>query len=1128
MQKIVLWSALFFLFTACSKNSTPPLPVHLQNGRLLSHTSQAIRPPDEISVNDTLWLIQLDGTRDAKSALIDIDVIDYIPEHTYLIATHVPLSIQTRPGVVWMGPYHATDRLDEELREILYTTSDGTPIRIIVRALTSRADEIANELKPLSTHMRQTADGLTTLFKVEITASDVRSIPTWPGVIWVSPWHEREHRNAFENSTLLSASNRWPYDGLGETVAIADTGLAGGVVESDKIHRDFYSKSIDQGGSGIEIHWVNPNGELDPNPGQCPENQKLSQIKASNGSIIYACCPEGASLLPPQNKTLFCCPTGATLAATTRNREVVCSNATGELLGLGSVTREVDMSCSSGKDHDGHGTHVAGTATGTGIASHGAYAGAAPKAKLYFESIGDLDGNLGCLPDLPAKFLQYAYDAGARVHSNSWGSGSTSYSADARGFDEFIASHPDLLVAIAAGNAGRSGDRTVGEPSTAKNVIAVGAVGSLRMDASDLTCDCAYTRGSCDIYDDIAGTTKNCFSTVVNAERSEWVTALTPVGSDAATLFSSEGPTADFRIKPDIMAPGANIVSTTTGTDGYFAISGTSMSTPALAGMSATIRQWLRVERDETNPSAALVKALLIAGSRRPSDTRIVNQTGEIYRPNFVLPVSRRIPSMKYGFGIASFDLYSYNRGAHIQTIEETGLAQGESRLYRVTPTRTPLQSLRINNTRTLAIEVSDRGMPLASGARLAPLALDPATNQPFASCDALHANAASIRGRTAVVSAKVGCGASGIAARASKAGATAVLMVGTQGRSEIHRHVDHVAIHHDNKEFTVAVQFWYSSPQINLFDHHDVVFLSSEESDCANLDTSQVDNKIVWLGGSCGSLAATDLDLNNASAAGKTISRFKDEERRAIALFSRAADLQEAGALAVILDISQTAVFNSSIPINIFGANDNEPWSPRIPVMIAPLPGYLAEAHLVSSSPFVSSLPSGSLLGTGQLFLSGSRFKIPLLGVRGNWSTLGMASNSRILVEGNQTPRLRATLVWTDPPGASMSRRALVNDLDLRMEFPSGEIRHGNHELLHYAYELPGDFDDGSSCRTPGGEDRCNNVEDIDIIQPEDGTYLIRVNARSLGGLGANATQGYVLAVVGDSLVEEDPTTDE
>ncbi len=107
-----------------------------------------------------------------------------------------------------------------------------------------------------------------------------------------------------------------------------------------------------------------------------------------------------------------------------------------------------------------------------------------------------------------------------------------------------------------------------------------------------------------------------------------------PIASDEMSdningmaAFSSRGPTADGRIKPDIVAPGTNIISNRSplgqdkeywgvyNTD-YAYAGGTSFSTPFASGSAALVREWLQKKQNMAQPSAALVKAVLINGAR--------------------------------------------------------------------------------------------------------------------------------------------------------------------------------------------------------------------------------------------------------------------------------------------------------------------------------------------------------------------------------------------------------------------------------------------------------------------------------------------------------------------------------
>src|SRR5262249_31458869 len=88
--------------------------------------------------------------------------------------------------------------------------------------------------------------------------------------------------------------------------------------------------------------------------------------------------------------------------------------------------------------------------------------------------------------------------------------------------------------------------------------------------------------------------------------------------------FSSRGPADDGRVKPDIVAPGTNIVSDRSHYPGagtlwgpydanpdYVYSGGTSLARPLVAGAGALLRQWLTLH-GLANPSAAAVKATLL------------------------------------------------------------------------------------------------------------------------------------------------------------------------------------------------------------------------------------------------------------------------------------------------------------------------------------------------------------------------------------------------------------------------------------------------------------------------------------------------------------------------------------
>lgn len=283
-----------------------------------------------------------------------------------------------------------------------------------------------------------------------------------------------------------------------------------------------------------------------------------------------------------------------------------------------------------------HGTHVAGSVLGDGTASASGPAlirGHAHKARLVFQAV---EQEMKWKPTAPAKLrkeryvlsgipqnlkplFQFAYDQGARIHSNSWGGGDPgAYDDQCKQFDDFVWRHKDICFVIAAGNDGTDNDgdgkinpMSVTSPGTAKNCITVGACENLRPE---------FNAEAYGVWwpDDFPAAPFKSDSMANDA------------GSVVA--FSSRGPTADGRIKPDVVAPGTFILSTRSSRlapnnfawaayppnkAGYFHMGGTSMATPLTAGAVALVREFLRTTRGLPGPSAALMKALLIAGAQR-------------------------------------------------------------------------------------------------------------------------------------------------------------------------------------------------------------------------------------------------------------------------------------------------------------------------------------------------------------------------------------------------------------------------------------------------------------------------------------------------------------------------------
>nr|PZN11889.1 MAG: peptidase S8 [Caldicoprobacter oshimai] len=209
-------------------------------------------------------------------------------------------------------------------------------------------------------------------------------------------------------------------------------------------------------------------------------------------------------------------------------------------------------------DDNGHGTFVAGVAAGNGYSSGGKYAGVAPEANVIAVKVMNRDGE-GSASKIVAG-MQWVADHwkeyNIRVVCLSLGS---KPSGAIRNDPLVVAVNQlwkqGIFVTAAAGNSGPK-KGTITTPGISPSIVTVGAVDDKR---------------TVDISDDVV------------AE------------------FSSRGPAHGNIPKPDVVAPGVNVVSLNTDRDytggpklyslekAYTTMSGTSVAAPIVAGIAALI-----------------------------------------------------------------------------------------------------------------------------------------------------------------------------------------------------------------------------------------------------------------------------------------------------------------------------------------------------------------------------------------------------------------------------------------------------------------------------------------------------------------------------------------------------------
>ena len=195
-------------------------------------------------------------------------------------------------------------------------------------------------------------------------------------------------------------------------------------------------------------------------------------------------------------------------------------------------------------DDNGHGTHCAGITAGTGAPNY-QHVGVAPRANLVGVKVLD-GGGSGSFAAVMAGMewtVEKRHEFNIRAASMSLGAltGAIEWTSSEEESVNRMANEmmrAGVTLFIAAGNSG--GTATIGTPGSAEDVI---TVGSLDKDTG-------------------------------------------------IAIYSSQGPTEEGRVKPNVAFVGSSVNAPDANTgDGYVALSGTSMATPGAAGVAVLMYQ---------------------------------------------------------------------------------------------------------------------------------------------------------------------------------------------------------------------------------------------------------------------------------------------------------------------------------------------------------------------------------------------------------------------------------------------------------------------------------------------------------------------------------------------------------
>ncbi len=519
-----------------------------------------------------------------------VEVVTYIPNNAYLIygdsAALLRMKNLAKAGgpIQWQGDYADVYKLDPNIfgrekqeLELRLQGKVGSPsnyfiIQVLNNPKNAQTMALIDQVKT-NEKVRWNILNYTNVI-VGLSFDTIKQVAARPDVVFIEVYDEMKKKDERQNMIISNnLSGTTPVTGLNWLTYLANKGFTQAQFDTSNFLVNISDSGIDNAST------ANPNHFAFHRSGDLTLASRLSYARLvgtpNGGSTIQGCDGHG-----------------------TENGSIIMGFVTNGSVG------GVDFNASPHADASGF--HF-----GLGVC---------PFVKLGSSVIFDPDNFTN--PNVSNLEAQ-AYSEGSRISSNSWGNSSNTYGTFGQSYDALVrdaqpatstfpaAGNQEYVIVFAAGNGG-SGANTVGQPGTAKNIITAGASENVQpFGGSD---GCAVPDSGADSALDIIN-------------------------------FSSRGPTSDGRKKPDLVAPGthvsgvvaqaaalatgtgaANACFDATGVCGgpgpgfdffplsqqfYTASSGTSHSTPAIAGAAALVRQFF-LNQFAVPPSPAMTKASLM------------------------------------------------------------------------------------------------------------------------------------------------------------------------------------------------------------------------------------------------------------------------------------------------------------------------------------------------------------------------------------------------------------------------------------------------------------------------------------------------------------------------------------
>ncbi len=610
------------------------------------------------NIEDGYYIVQFNGSvkDEYRKEIENIGgkIFAYVANHAFIVkmSDNVKNQVEDMPFVRWVGDNKPAFRVDPKLLLNDYSTKGYGTVNLTVVLFKGEDIDIMieNAKAAGATILKSAAGKHHEYIRVEIDENNLsnflQTISNYQSVEWIEEYQRPVLLNDWSRWIIQSFEsydrlfNDGAYDASADTVSEWHAQIDNTVNTGDGDPVPIYSQGIYGQGQVVGI---------------------------ADTGLDY----DNAFFRDPSESVNFN-SAGTTYTGSTNHRKIV---------GYQTLADDYDL------DSSGHGTHTSGSIAGDKPSSLGyndptsgiydAGDGMAPLAKLAFQDIGDSNDYLTGIPSDLNDLFAWAYDAGARIHSDSWGTTSADYSTYAQNCDEFTWDYPDMLILIANGNAGPDAN-TVGSPATAKNVIGVGATNS-----GFGTAGSSNTWSEWGTNDDVWG----------DGWRTDGLQDNT-MGNMA--WFSSHGPTDDGLMKPLICAPGGHYIwsansdgDPTSNNSDMEEMGGTSMATPTMAGAAALVRQYYtdgyHPDYGVINPSGMLLKATLVLSSRNMTEPGKTDVSGGYTADNGSAGDDENVPTNGQGWGRIRLDDALYFDGDSLGLFVSDGDAftsTGQSNSY--------------------------------------------------------------------------------------------------------------------------------------------------------------------------------------------------------------------------------------------------------------------------------------------------------------------------------------------------------------------------------------------------------------------------------------------------------------